>query len=73
LNGSQDLLLLDNAWKDLEDSGWLSFVQGFEGFNLFVAQQFTLNFDGCKAKVGDIQLEISEEFISSTTGLAATG
>jgi hypothetical protein len=37
-NGSQALLLFDNARKDLEDSGWLTFVQRFEGFNLFVAQ-----------------------------------
>jgi hypothetical protein len=72
-NGSQALLLFDNARKDLQDSGWLTFVQRFEGFNLFVAQQFSLTFDGCRAKIGDIQLEISEEFISSATGLAATG
>jgi hypothetical protein len=72
-NGSQALLLFDNAQKDLEDSGWLTFVQWFEGFNLFVAQQFALTFDGCRAKVGDIQLEISEEFISSTTRLPSMG
>jgi hypothetical protein len=72
-NGNQALLLFDNARKDLEDSGWLTFVQRFEGFNLFVAQQFALTFDGCRAKVGDIQLELNEEFISSATGLAATG
>jgi hypothetical protein len=72
-NGSQALLLFDNAHKDLQDNGWLTFIQRFEGFNLFVAQQFALNFDECRAKVGDIQLEISEEFISSATGLAATG
>jgi hypothetical protein len=71
-NSNQALLLFDNARKDLEDSGWLMFVQRFEGFNLFVAQQFALTFDGCRAKVGDIQLKISEEFISSATGLAAT-
>jgi hypothetical protein len=40
---------------------------------LIVAQQFALTFDGCRDKVGDIQLELSEEFISSTTGLAAMG
>jgi hypothetical protein len=72
-NGSQALLLFDNARKDLQDNGWLTFVQRFEGFNLFVAQQFALNFDGCRAKIGDIQLEINEEFISSATGLAAMG
>jgi hypothetical protein len=73
LNGNQALLLFDNARKYLEDSGWLTFVQRFEGFNLFFAQQFALAFDGCRAKVGDIHLEISEEFISSATGLAAMG
>jgi hypothetical protein len=72
-NGSQAFLLFDNARKYLKDSGWLTFVQGFEGFNIFVAQQFALTFDGCRANIGDIQLEISEEFISSTIGLAATG
>jgi hypothetical protein len=72
-NGSQTLLLFDNARKDLENGGWLVFIQRFEGFNLSVAQQFTLTFDGCRAKVGDIQLELNEEFISSATGLAATG
>jgi hypothetical protein len=72
-NGSQALLLFDNARKDLQDNGWLTFVQRFEGFNLFVAQQFPLMFDGCRAKIGDIQLEIDEEFISSSIGLAAMG
>jgi len=37
-NGTQTLLLFDNAQKELEDSGWLTFVQRFHGFNLFVAQ-----------------------------------
>jgi hypothetical protein len=72
-NDSQALLLFDNAQKDLEDNGWLTFAQKFEGFNLFVAQQFTLTFDGCRAKVGDIQLEISEDFISFSTGLPSSG
>jgi len=72
-NSSQALLLFDNARKYLEDSGWLTFVQRFEGFNLIVSQQFSLTFYGCRAKVGDIQLELNEEFISSATGLAATG
>jgi hypothetical protein len=72
-NGSQALLLFDNARKDLQNSSWLRFVQRFKGFNLVVAQQFTLTFDGCRAKVGDIQLELNEGFISSAIGLAATG
>jgi hypothetical protein len=72
-NGSQTLLLFNNVRKDLENGGWLVFIQIFEGFNLSVAQQFTLTFDGCRAKFGDIQLELNEEFLSSATGLPATG
>jgi hypothetical protein len=67
-NGSQTLLLFKNARKDLENGGWLLFIQRFEGFNLSVSQQFTLTFDICRAKVGDIKLELNEEFLSSATG-----
>jgi hypothetical protein len=59
-NGIQTLLLFDNAREDLESSGCLVFIQKFEGFNLAVAQQFALTFDGCRAKVGDIPLELNE-------------
>lgn len=72
-NGSQTLLLFDNSREDLENSGWLVFIQRFEGFNLSVAQQFALTFDGYMAKVGDIQLELNEEFLISAIGLPATG
>jgi hypothetical protein len=40
---------------------------------IYLLHNSSLTFDGCRAKIGDIHLEISEEFISSTTGLAATG
>jgi hypothetical protein len=72
-NGNQALLMFDNARQDLADSGWLTFVERFEGFNLCVARQFAMTFDGCRAKVGDVQLEIDEQFISSATGLSTSG
>jgi hypothetical protein len=72
-NGNQALLMFDNARQDLADSGWLTFVKRFEGFNLCVARQFATTFDGCRAKVGDVQLEIDEQFISSATGLSTSG
>jgi hypothetical protein len=72
-NGIQTLLLFDNVRKDLENNGWIVFIQKFEGFNLMVAQQFALMFDGCWAKVGDIQLEMDEEFLSLATSLPAKG
>jgi hypothetical protein len=72
-NDVQTLLLFDNAREDQERNDWLVFIQKFEGFNLAVAQQFALTFDGCRAKVGDIQLELNEEFLSSATGFPAKG
>jgi hypothetical protein len=46
-NGRQALLMFDNAHQDLADSGWLTFVERFDGFNLCVARQFAMTFDGC--------------------------
>jgi hypothetical protein len=72
-NGIQTLLLYDDARGDLERSGWLVFIRKFQGFNLQVAQEFTFSFDGCREKVGDVQLEVTEEFLSQATGLPASG
>jgi hypothetical protein len=48
-------------------------VEKFEGFNLRFSQEFVLTFDGCRAKIRDIQLELNEYFISQATGLPAVG
>jgi hypothetical protein len=65
--------MFDGAYNDLEKFGWLPFIRKFDGYNPSVARQFVLTFDGCRAKVGDVQLEINEQFLSSTTSLPATG
>jgi hypothetical protein len=72
-NGSQALLMFDSVHSDLEENGWLPFIQKFKGFNLCVTRQFAMTFDGCRAKVGDIQLEIDIQFISLAMGFPATG
>jgi hypothetical protein len=72
-NGSQALLTFDGTYADLEEFGWLSFIQKFDGFNMIVARQFALSFDGGRAKVGDLQLEITEQSISLATGLPVIG
>jgi hypothetical protein len=72
-NGVQTLLSLDNAREDLERNGWLVFVEKFEVFNLTVAQEFALMFDGCRDKVGDVQLDLNKDFISHATSLPAVG
>ena len=72
-NGSQALLTFDGAYADLEEFGWLSFIRKFDGFNIPVARQFALSFDGCQAKVGDLQLEVTEHSLSLATGLPVKG
>ena len=72
-NGSQALLTFDGAYADLEEFGWLSFIRKFDGFNISVARQFALSFDGCRDKIGDLQLEVTEHSLSVTTGLPVTG
>jgi hypothetical protein len=72
-NGCQALLTFSSACKDLKQHGWLAFIKKFDGFDLAVALQFALSFDGCRAKVGYVQLEITEEFLSLATSLPAKG
>jgi hypothetical protein len=72
-NGCQALLTFSGACSDLEQYGWLAFIRKFDGYDLTVARQFALSFDGCRAKVGDVQLEINEEFLSLATSLPAKG
>ena len=68
-NGSQELLSHDDAVEDLKGQGWDIFVKNFKGYNLHVAKEFAQMFDGYRAKVGDIQLEVIEDFLSEATGL----
>jgi hypothetical protein len=72
-NGCQALLTFDGAYSDLEEFGWLPFIRKFDGFNISVARQFALSFDGCRAKVGDVQLEITEQSLSLATSLLVKG
>jgi hypothetical protein len=72
-NGYQALLSHDDAIDDLKAHGWDVFLKKFEGYNLSVAQAFAQTFDGFRAKVGDVQLEITEDFMSRVTGLPLKG
>jgi hypothetical protein len=67
-NGLQALLTYDDATDMLSKVGWLGFIQSFKGFNIEVARAFTKILDGTKAKVGDIQLQVDEEFIAQGHG-----
>ena len=48
------------------------FINKFQGYNLQVAKEFTLTFDGQGAKVSDIYLEVTEDFLSEAIGLPLT-
>ena len=71
LNGVQTLLSYDNAREDLERNGWRLFIEKFQGFNLQVTQEFALTFDGCREKISDVQLEVTEEFLNQAMGFPA--
>ena len=53
--------------------GWLEFLRKFFGFNMAVSKAFAESFDGVNAHVGDIELRVTEEFISQAIGLPQTG
>ena len=53
--------------------GWLGFLQKFSWLNLAISRTFAASFDGIKAQVGDIELRVTEEFVSQTIGLPQIG
>ena len=61
-------------WREVVSRfGWLNFLQKFYGFNMAVSKVFAGSFDGVRAHVGDVELRLSEEFISRAVGLPQTG
>jgi len=71
-NGCQELLSHDDAIEDLKSQGWDAFLKRFEGHNLQVARAFAQTFNGCRAKIGDTQLEVTKVFVSEAIGHLAT-
>jgi hypothetical protein len=72
-NGSQDILSHDDVVDDLAVFGWVKFIQSFKGFNLEISQAFAKTFDGARDKIGDLQLQVSEESIAEAMGLSREG
>jgi hypothetical protein len=72
-NGCQVLQSHDDGIDDLKARGWDVFLKNFEGYNLQVAEAFAQTFDGFRANIGDIQLELTEDFVKKATGLQSKG
>jgi hypothetical protein len=53
--------------------GCLSFCQNMQRGHPEVARQFALHFDGIKTKVGNLEFEVSEASIATTTEIPNTG
>lgn len=72
-NGAQALLSHEDSMDDLVVYGQDGFIKRIEGFNLKLAQAFTQSFDGTRAKIGDLQLKVTEGSIAEATGLPQEG
>jgi hypothetical protein len=66
-NGSQALVSHEDTVDDLMAFGWVGFIKLFKDFNLEVAQDFSQKFDGAKAKIRDLQMEVTEDSIVEAT------
>ena len=53
--------------------GWLEFLWKFSGFNMAVSKEFIESFDGFCAHVGDVEIKLSEKFISRAIYLPQIG
>ena len=51
----------------------LRFFQKLQGHHVDIAYQFVLNYDGTKSKVGELVIPVTEQAISTTTGIPAEG
>jgi hypothetical protein len=72
-NRCEALLSHDDAIDDLKSHGWDVFLKKFEGYDLQVEKAFAQTFYGFRAKIGDMQLELTEEFVSKATRLPSKG
>jgi hypothetical protein len=62
------------ATRDIfKQAGWEPFLKKFDGYNDAITLQFALNFEGGSAKVGELEFEVTEKFISEAIQLPTTG
>jgi hypothetical protein len=53
------------ASRDIfKQAGWEPFLKNFDGYNDAITLQFALHFEGGSAKVGELEFEVMEKFIS---------
>jgi hypothetical protein len=55
------------------DAGCYRFCEKLQGFHQGVAEAFALTFDGAKARVGTIEVQVNEAIVAATTKMPRTG
>jgi hypothetical protein len=62
------------ATRDIfKQAGWEPFLKKFDGYNDAITLQFSLHFEGGFAKVGELEFEVTEKFVSEAIQLPTTG
>jgi hypothetical protein len=62
------------ATRDIfQKAGWEPFFKKFDGYDDSITLQFALHFQGGFAKVGELEFEVTEKFISEAIQLPTTG
>jgi hypothetical protein len=62
------------ATRDIfKQAGWEPFLKKFDGYNDAITLQFALHFEGGSAKLGELEFEVMENFISKAIQLPTTG
>jgi hypothetical protein len=69
-----EALLEYEATRDIfKQAGWEPFLKKFDGYNDAITLQFALHFEGGFAKVGELEFEVTEKFISEAIQLPTIG
>ena len=71
-----DIIYLEAHPKICEmfrDASYYRFCEKLQGFHQGVIEAFALTFDGAKAKVGTIEVQVNEAIVAVATEMPRTG
>lgn len=59
--GPRHMIVYDDGWFKI--AGWFNFLSKFSGLDYRVATVFIESFDGQNAQMGNLRMNVTEEFI----------
>ena len=65
--GNEYLYIWSECVELMTRARWLPFLGKFSGFNIKSTTAFSSTFDGNISLIGDVELKITEEFVSQAT------